>query len=98
MASESRLAARSGGVPVRIRLTGTSSALPLQGPWDLCYRVYLIRDVARRAALADAAGDLAPQLVVELGAFAEDDEQRHPAVGAGAGDVDDERVEDVGRG
>ena len=90
-------AACSGGVPVRIRFTGTSSTLPesvrgtsaiaktSSGTWrgEHCSRIR--RPISRVSSS------------VELGALAQDDEQRHPALGAGPRDVDDERVGDLGQ-
>ena len=93
MASESRLAACSGGVPVRIRFTGTSSTLPASvrgtsaisktasGTWrgEQSSRIRrLISPVSSSSS------------VVAVG---EHHEQRHPALGPGLRDVDDERVE-----
>ena len=53
LASDSRLAACSGGVPIRIRLTGTSSTLPdsVRGTSAIAWTSF--GHVARRAVLAD---------------------------------------------
>jgi hypothetical protein len=54
----------------------------------------LARHVARRAVLAHALGDRLLELLVELLALAQHDEQRHPGVVA-LGDVDHQRVGDL---
>src|SRR3954451_14322553 len=68
--------------------------LAREGPRDLLELEHLARDVARRAVLTDARADLLHEVVVDLGALAQDDEERHPVVVA-LRDVDDERVGDL---
>src|SRR3954468_24848111 len=63
--------------------------LAAERPRDLGDLEDLVRDVTGRALLADAALDFGRELVAQLGAFAQDDEERHPSLGAGLGDVDD---------
>src|SRR5690606_1391946 len=62
--------------------------LARQGPGYLGDPVDLVGNVAWRAVVADSPRDALLELVGELGALAQDDEERHPALGAGAGDVD----------
>jgi len=54
--------------------------------------------VARRAVFTDAAPDRRLELGVERDALVQHDEERHPALRPGAGDVDDERVQHLGYG
>src|SRR4051812_35055069 len=68
--------------------------LAREGPRDFLELEHLARDVARRAVLADAGTDRLDELVVELGALAQDDEERHPVLVA-LRDVDHERVGDL---
>ena len=49
----------------------------------------------RRAVLPDARADAGGDVVVEADPVAEDDEERHVAVGAGEWEVDDEGVDDL---
>ena len=78
--------------PIRIRLTGTSSTLPESVRGTSAIARTSLGHVARRAVLAHAPADRGDEVVVELGAVAQHDEQRHPVLLAVARDVDDERV------
>src|SRR3954468_15614142 len=68
--------------------------LAREGPRDLLELEHLARDVAGRAGLPDAGADRLDRGVVEVGALAQDHEERHPVVVA-LGNVDDERVRDL---
>src|SRR5215212_11782015 len=75
-------------------LDGDLEHLAGQRPRHLLDLEHLARDVARRAVLADARADGLDEAVVELGALAQHDEERHPRVVALL-DVDDERIGDL---
>ena len=92
LASDSRDAARSTGVPVRIRLTGTSRILP-----DSVRGTSAIATISSGTWRGEQSSrsrrrDRGAQLVGQLEPVAQDDEQLHPAVGPVSGQVDDERV------
>ena len=72
-------------MPERVR--GTSAICSTQ-----------VGDVAGGAVLADPLPDPGDEVVVEGGAVAEDDEERHEAVGAGQRQVEHERVDDLVEG
>ena len=98
MARASRLTVVSAGAPSRIRLTGSSSTLPerVRGTSWICS--IEVGDVAGGAVLADPLADPGDEVVVEGGAVAEDDEERHEAFGAGQRQVEHERVDDLVEG
>ena len=83
-----------GDAPMRMRLTGTSSALPdsVRGTSSISWiSLGTWRgEQSSRIALLDAPDEV----VVEGRALAQHDEERHPAVRALARDVDDQRVDD----
>ena len=75
-------------------LDGDLDDLAGEGAGDRGDLADLVGDVAGGAALADRAGEGLAEVVVEVGALAEDDEELDHAVGALLREVDDEGVED----
>src|SRR5262249_17920316 len=69
-------------------LDGDLEHLAAQGPGDLLDPEDLVGHVARGALHADPALDLVLEPVRELRVRSGDDEERHPALGAGPRDVD----------
>ena len=93
LASESRAAALSGSPPISTFLTGTSSTLPDSVRGTSVDGDHLVGHVARRAVLADARAQRLDDVVGQLRALVEHDEQRHPVLaGRSRPDVDDQRV------
>ena len=70
--------------------------LAAQGAWDLRDLEDVVGHMSGAALLADPPFDLGAQFVVQLDVLAQDDEQRHPALGPGARHVNDEGIEDLG--
>ena len=95
-----RVAARRlvGLLPHQDALDGHLEHLARQRARHLGDLLHLARHVARRAVLAHAPADRGDQVVVELGAVVEHDEQRHPVLLTGLRDVDHERIDHLRHG
>ena len=94
-ASESRLSARSAGSPERMRLTGTSSTFPDSVRGTAGTARTSSGHVSGRAVLANSRPDPRDEIVVELDAGPQHDEERHVPLRPLAREVDDERVDDL---